>query len=264
MFQFRSIALAALAAVLCLSGDAFAQDQTRFVLKLNNELVASLRSYGSLRSQVPEKYRNKISFIELQYDETNEEEPIELGLPLNVSGENASLGLDEDLIGQVKGQPVRVPVSESSNNFSQIVLKYERPAMPSAMLGGSEDAPFFIRMDNSRVMAGEIAGFNEFSLKCKFGDVTIPMQQVAGIRFHIDNKDSAVVVMSNGDVLTGSPTVPAIELKTDWGQADIEPRFIQSLTTSPNSRFLQESGDFGTRYMLRMGTGVAPSEAPGP
>jgi hypothetical protein len=263
MFQFRSLVCATLFAALFLTGNSFAQDQTRFVLKLDNKLVGSLRSYGSLRSQVPEKYRNKISFIELQYDETNEEEPIELGLPISVSGENASLTLDEDLIGQVKGQPVRIPVKESGSDFSQIVLKYEAPVTPSPMLAGSETDTFFIRMTDAQVMAGNMDGFDSFSIKCKFGDINIPMDQIAGIRFKIDNKDSAVVVLTNGDTITGEPTVPAVELKTDWGQADIEPDFIQSLTTSANSRFLQETGDFGVRWRLQTGNSVAPGAAPG-
>lgn len=263
MFQSRSLICVAVIAALFLTSDSFAQDQTRFVLKLDSKLVGSLRSYGSLRSQVPEKYRNKISFIELQYEETNEEEPIELGIPISVSGENASLALDEDLIGQLKGQPVRIPVKQSGNDFSQIVLKYEAPVTPSPMLAGSEGDTFFIRMTDSQVMAGNMDGFDSFSLKSKFGDIDIPMDQVAGIRFQIDNKDSAVVVLTNGDTVTGLPTLPAVELKTDWGQADIEPEFIQSLTTSANSRFLQETGDFGVRWSLRTGNSVAPGVAPG-
>ena len=262
MFQSRSLFCAAIIGALLLTSDSFAQDQTRFVLKLDSKLVGSLRSYGSLRSQVPEKYRNKISFIELQYEETNEEEPIELGIPINVSGENASLALDEDLIGQVKGQPVRIPIKDAGSDFSQIVLKYEAPVSPSPMLAGSDEDTFFIRMKDAQVMAGNLDGFDSFSMKCKFGDINIPIDQVAGIRFRIDNDDSAVVVLTNGDNITGEPTVPAVELKTDWGQADIEPEFIQSLTTSANSRFLQETGDFGVRWSLRTGNSVAPGAAP--
>ena len=101
-------------------------------------------------------------------------------------------------------------------------------------------------------MQGTVDGFDEFGIDCKFGKVTIPMEHVAGIRFHADEDDNAVVVLTNGDSLTGTPTVAAISLKTSWGQADIEPEFMQSLTTSANATFSRETNpDFGSRWMLR-------------
>jgi len=263
MFQSRSLICAAVVAALFMSSDLFAQDGTRFVLKLDSKLVSSLRSYGSLRSEVPEANRNKINFIELHYKETEDEEPIELGIPINVSGKNASLTLDEDLIGQVKGQPVRIPLDGTRSDFAQIVLRYEAPVTPSPMLAGSDEDTYFIRMTDAQLMAGNLTDFDSLSMKTKFGDVTIPTNQVAGIRFQIDNQNSAVAVLTNGDTITGVPTIPAIELETDWGQADIETEFIQALTTSANSRFFQETGDFGVRWSLRTGNSVAPGAAPG-
>ena len=171
--------------------------------------------------------------------------------------------LDEDLIGQMKGQPVRIPVKGSQGGFSQIIIKYEAPVTPSPMLAGSNQDTYFIRLADAQLMAGNLNNFDTFSLKTKFGDVTIPTDQIAGIRFKIDNENSAVVILLNGDTLTGKPTIPAIELMTDWGQADIEPKFIQSLTTSSNSRFFQETGDFGVRWRLRTGNSIAPGTAPG-
>ena len=250
-----------LAAMLLGSSTATAQDQTRFVLKLDSKLISSLRSYGSLRSQVPEKSRNKISFVELQFDETKDEESIELGLPVLAAGENATIVLDEDLIGQVKGQPVRVPIDGSDANFSQIILRYEAPAI-STLMGGSEEDMHFIRMKDAKVMAGNVDGFDQLTLESSFGPVTIPMTEIAGIKFHSDSKDSAVAVLNNGDTVTGKPNVPTIMLETDWGKAEIEPEFIESLTTGSTARFLQETGDFGSRWSLRTGTSVAPGAAP--
>ena len=265
MFQSRSLIYAAAIVALFLTSESFAQDGngTRFVLKLDNKLVGSLRSFGSLRSAVPEENRNKINFLELQYMESEDEEPIELGIPITISGENASVTLDEDLIGQMKGQPVRIPVKESESDFAQIIIKYEAPVTPSPMLAGSDQDTYFIRLADAQLMAGNLNDFDNFSMKTKFGDVSIPTDQIAGIRFKIDNKNSAVAVLVNGDTITGQPTIPAIELVTDWGQADIEPKFIQSLTTSSNSRFFQETGDFGVRWRLRTGNSVAPGTAPG-
>ena len=158
---------------------------------------------------------------------------------------------------------MRIPVKESESDFAQIIIKYEAPVTPSPMLAGSDQDTYFIRLADAQLMAGNLNDFDNFSMKTKFGDVSIPTDQIAGIRFKIDNKNSAVAVLVNGDTITGQPTIPAIELVTDWGQADIEPKFIQSLTTSSNSRFFQETGDFGVRWRLRTGNSVAPGTAPG-
>ena len=84
------------------------------------------------------------------------------------------------------------------------------------------------------------------------------MDQVAGIKFHTDSDDSAVVILNNGDSITGVPTIPAIQLKTDWGQADIEPSKIDSLTTTANATFTQGNSDFGSRWNLSTGNSFAP------
>ena len=107
-------------------------------------------------------------------------------------------------------------------------------------------------------MAGGIDGFHRFEIETKFGKVSVPMDQVAGIKFHIDGKDSAVVVMDNGDTVTGVPSIPAVMLKTDWGQADIEPEFMNALTTTASARFVQENTDFGLRWQLKAGDAFAP------
>lgn len=262
MFNIRFLfSVLAMATLLATASHSHAQDQTRFVLKLDNKLISSLRSFGSLRSQVPEQHRNKISFVELQFDETKVGESIELGLPLQISADNASIVLDEDLIGQVKGQPIRVPVNKDQGEFSQIILQYEAPAV-SPMLSGSSEDTLFIRMKDAKVMAGNVEGLSELAIDTKFGNVSIPMSEIAGIKFHTDGNDSAVVVLNNGDSVTGTPTVSAVQLQTDWGKAEIQPEFIESVTTGASARFLQESGDFGTRWSLRTGTSIAPGAAP--
>ncbi len=249
------------AIVLCTAGNLIAQDQTRFVLKLDNDLVSSFRSYGSLRSAVPDKFNGKISFVELQFSDTKDNEPVELDLGIQINGENANIVLDDDAINSLKGQPVRVSVPADRNSFSQIVLMYDAPVATTPQLNGSGQPVdmFYIRLGNNRTMSGSIDGFDQFEIETRFGKVSMPMDQVAGIKFHTDTKDSAVVVMSNGDSVTGIPTIPAVKLKTDWGQADIEPKSIVSLTTTANARFSQSSGDFGSRWNLKTGNSIAPA-----
>lgn len=237
-----------------------AQDQTRFVLKLDEDLVASFKDYGSLRSAVPDKFREKISFVEIQYEATKDLEAIEMDLGLLINGDNANIVLDDASIEKLKAQPVRIPVSPEKNVFEQIVLMYDAPVAKTPMLNNSGQPAdmYYIKLGNNKTMSGTIDGFDEFQIATRFGKVSMPMDQVAGIKFHTDSDDSAVVVLNNGDTITGVPTIPAIQLKTDWGQADIAPKAIQALTTTKAAKFTQTNSDFGSRWTLNTGNSFAP------
>ena len=250
----------ALLCLFALSPAVQAQQGTVFILRLDNDLVSSFESYGSLRSNVPDIHKSKISFVELRF-EGSESDPVDVALPIQINGDSAQIALNNQLISRVKQQPIRVPVRKESNNFSQIVLLYDAPSTSEPVQmndGGNGEDMYFIRLANNKTMSGKIDGFEQFEITTRFGKVSMPMDQVAGIKFHTDVRDSCVVVMTNGDLITGVPAIKAVELQTDWGQADIEPKYIEALTTSPNATFAQDSTDFGLRWNLRTGNAVAP------
>ena len=262
MFRINSILTALLftAACLSLAATTSAQDQTRFVLKLDDKLINDFKEYGSLRSTVPDKFKEKISFVELQFEDTKQSQPVEMSWGLVINGNSANIVLDNAAIETLMGQPVRVAVPADKNTFTEIILQYDAPAGSTPILndtGGPSDS-FYIKLKDGGTMSGDIDGFDEFQIATRFGKVAMPMDQVAGIKFHTDNNDAAVVVLNNGDSITGTPTIPAIKLITDWGQADIEPSKIDSLTTTSNATFSQGNSDFGTRWNLSTGNSFAP------
>ena len=177
--------------------------------------------------------------------------------------------MDERLIERVQRGPIRIVVPPAKRAFNRVSLVYARgenediPSRPAEPILNSSGQPidlFYIRLKDAKSMAGGIDGFDRFEIATKFGKVSVPMDQVAGVKFHIDGKDSAVVVMDNGDTVTGVPTIPAVMLTTDWGQADIEPEFMNALTTTSNARFVQENTDFGLRWQLKAGDSFAPGQ----
>ncbi len=253
MFQ-KSTFLSAIIAVLVLSSSTFAQD--RYSLTLNNDYLTKLKNSGSLKSDVSESARNKIGFIELRYEDSKTTTPIELDVDVTRDGSDAIVILDNELIAKIKGQPVRIPVQE--NGFARVLLKYDAPAIatqPSQII--SEDL-VFVRLSDVKSLAGELDEISEITLTTKFGEVSIPMEQIAGIKLHTDEDDSAVVVFVDGDVLTGVPAIPMLNLSTDWGKAEVNPEAVQSITTTGNSKFSRSNTDFGTRWILRTGNSFAP------
>jgi len=251
--MFQKFILSAVVAVLVLSSSAIAQD--RYSMTLNNDYLTNLKSTGSLKSEVSEAARNKIGFIVLRYDDSKDKTPIELDIDVIRSGNDAIIILDNDLIAKIKGQPVRIPARE--NGFSRVLLKYDAPAVQPAAEIISEDI-LFVRLSDVKSLAGELDEISEITMTTKFGDVTIPMEHIAGIKLHTDEDDSAVVVMVDGDVLTGIPSLPTLQLGTDWGKAEINPEAVQSITTTSNSKFSRQNTDFGTRWTLKTGNSFAP------
>ena len=260
------------ALVVCVSSANRAtaqQDQTRFVLKLSDDLVFKLRDVGSLASNVRAEFRNRISLIEVQFGDAAGGQPENVNVDLEVANGTANVIMDERLIERVQRGPIRIIVPPAKRAFTRVSLVYARgegediPSRPAEPILNSSGQPidlYYIRLKDTKSMAGGIDGFDRFEIATKFGKVSVPMDQVAGVKFHIDGKDSAVVVMDNGDTVTGVPTIPAVMLKTDWGQADIEPEFMNALTTTANARFVQENTDFGLRWQLKAGDAFAPGQ----
>lgn len=253
MFNKTAPVIALLIAIT-MTTSAFAQD--RYSLTLSNEFISKLKEFGSLKSEVSADARDKIGVIELRFEDTKLATPVELDIDVNILGADAVIILDDELIAKIKGQPVRIPTAE--NGFARVLLKYDSPAMTSKSSVVMSDNTVFIRISDVKSIAGELEGLDAITMNCKFGEVTIPLDQIAGIQMHVDEKNSAVVVLNDGDSLTGVPEIPMLTLTTDWGTAEVLPESIKSITTTANSKFSRKNTDFGTRWELNTGNSYAP------
>jgi hypothetical protein len=262
--------LTAMCAVLSMLGVVQAQNEaTVYVLKLNESNISSLRSSGNpLRSTIPEANRGKINAIVIGTAENPNAAAIRLDGKIEFSGNDAVVKMDDAMLDEIRKQPVRLDAGK--NSFGQVLIRYQpafdqltetsRVAAEDASVDTSKtetggNAPdqkmFFVSLDDNETLRGEINGLDAFKIKCGFGEITVPLDQVSGIRFHTDPSDSAVVVLKNGDSLTGIPIVDAIKITTFWGHAEVVPEHMQSITTRENASFAQETTDFGTRWELR-------------
>ncbi len=250
----KTAPIIALLIAITMTTSALAQD--RYSLTLSNEFISKLKEFGSLKSEVSESARDKIGVIELRFEDTKSATPVELDIDVNILGEDAVIVLDEGLIAKIKGQPVRIPTDQ--NGFSRVLLKYDSPAMINESAVVMSDNTVFIRLSDVKSIAGELEDLDSITMTCKFGEITIPLEQIAGIQMHVDENNSAVAVLSNGDSITGVPDVPMLTLTTDWGTAEVLPEAIKSITTTANSKFSRKNTDFGTRWELNTGNSFAP------
>lgn len=254
MNYIRNLIFVAVAASMLCTTTAFAQ--TRYTLTLNKQFIDTLQNSGSLKSEVPASNRKKIAFVEIRYDETKSNDHVNLDVAIRRQGDDAIIVLDDETIAKIKGQPIRIAVQD--NGFSRVLLKYDTPAISPQQSSVISEETVFIRLSDVNSLAGELDNLETVKLECKFGSISIPMDQIAGIRLHTDADDSAVVVLNNGDVITGVPELSLMKLTTDWGKAEVEPDSIESITTTQGGKFSRQNTDFGSRWTLKTGNSLAP------
>lgn len=239
---------------IAMTSSAIAQD--RYSLTLSNDFISKLKEFGSLKSEVSPSARDKIAIIELRFNDTKSEIPVDLEVDVTRDASDAVIVLDEDLIAKIKGQPIRIPVQE--NGFSRVLLKYDSPVLMNKSAMIINDNTVFVRLSDVKSMAGELSDLESIDVVCKFGKINLPLDQIAGIQMHTDAKNSAVIVLNNGDSLTGVPSLPTLTLMTDWGKAEILPDAVQAITTTASSKFIRKNTNFGTRWTLKTGNSFAP------
>ena len=104
------------------------------------------------------------------------------------------------------------------------------PSPPVFAPPGAEHAvesqliPAKLELNDGTLLTGEITSDNPLTGSALFGPIAIPMGQIRGLDWQAKSEEDeperkATVVLTNGDSLTVSVTIPTIQLKTTWGHA---------------------------------------------
>lgn len=257
-----------LSLVLLHSGNQiFAQSDTResnsrYVLTLNDRHVESLRSLGSVQSrELDADVQGEIAVIQIQFSESATDQAVIAEAETDVQGNACQILLNDSLIELARQQPIRINVPANST-FGRVFLRYENQTVPPTdpnsapqsipdITGGLDlFAGHYVTLAGNQTLSGQIDLSNTIKFDTKFGEIDISIGQIEGLRFHVDGEDSAIIVLKNGDSITGKPQFNAIELTTDWGRAELETVFVESITTSSQAIFQQNSSGVGPRWQL--------------
>ncbi|QEG21119.1 hypothetical protein [Mariniblastus fucicola] len=254
--KLTSVVSSAILIVLGLASAVSAQDNSSYPLVLSTSNLDAMVQGRLLTSPVKAEKQNSIENIIVSYEATKGNAPVELNVDMTYSNGKVDVIVDSNLLAKIKGQPVVFEITQRP--VTEVVLKYDAPPASDPIISGVVEGAVFVRLSDTKRMAGKVEGLTEFKLKTAFGEVTVPMSEIAGIKFHTSSDDKAVVIMNNGDSVTGIPDITAVELTTDWGKADIDPEFIQSITSTSGAKFRQDNTDFGVRWILNTGNSLAP------
>lgn len=100
------------------------------------------------------------------------------------------------------------------------------------------------------IITGTLLDSNSVSIKTAFGEASLPLSEVAGIRFPAADDTSTTVVMLNGDSITGATDLKFIEVETTWGSAKINGQSIGNMLFVPGLAWKATEALGGRRWML--------------
>ena len=125
-------------------------------------------------------------------------------------------------------------------------------------MGGPADGKIFVKVTRNRELSGAAIDLDTIKFKSEFGEVTIPMAKIAGIKLNANDDGDAVVALKNGDLVTGGISLDTVSLKTAWGKAHIKLDQIETIMSDSGSRFFAESNSGKKGWRFSTGTAVAP------
>ncbi len=99
-------------------------------------------------------------------------------------------------------------------------------------------------------LEGTLTDTTQLQMQTSFGTASIPLSEVAGIKFASAEEATTTVVMLNGDSITGATDVKLITVETEWGTASINGPSVASMMFVPGLEWSPSTGLNGRRWSL--------------
>lgn len=124
--------------------------------------------------------------------------------------------------------------------------------------------PLSVAIDllSSTKLNGTLTDTTTLEMRTSFGTASIPLSEVAGIRFASADDATTTVVMLNGDSITGATDVKLVTVETEWGMATINGPNIASIMFVPGLSWNPTAGLNGKRWNLANAKSSSSKSAP--
>lgn len=100
------------------------------------------------------------------------------------------------------------------------------------------------------IITGTLIDSTAISIKTAFGEASLPLSEVAGIRFPAADDSGTTVVMLNGDSISGVTNLKFINVETTWGSAKINGQSIGNMLFVPGLTWKSTESLGGRRWIL--------------
>lgn len=155
------------------------------------------------------------------------------------------------------------PVLAQDNQPAKVTVK--KPALPVAKAAPVGDAPRLrplsvtVNLAKSTQIRGALTDATSIEMKTSFGQVTLPLSEVAGIRMADESTATTTVVLHNGDSVTGATDFSRLTVETEWGVATINGSNVSNILFVPGLKWDSQSGLNGVRWSLVEANSAKPA-----
>ena len=108
-----------------------------------------------------------------------------------------------------------------------------------------------VKLRGDMELSGTPADLDVVPVNSLFGEAKLPLHTVAGIRFAQNADEQTVIVLQNGDVITGEPNLETIKVVSEWGEANINMSYIESITFRSDLAWAPVNTGSGQRWRLQ-------------
>ncbi|MEZ6089168.1 MAG: hypothetical protein R3C05_14295 [Pirellulaceae bacterium] len=133
----------------------------------------------------------------------------------------------------------------------------QKPALPIAKATPVDDVkgvrPLSVTVtliDGKTQIKGALVDTTSIDIKTSFGQATLPLSEVAGIRMADNSTPTTTAVMHSGDSITGASDIQRLTVETEWGMANINGGNVSSILFVPGLKWTSQSGLNGARWAL--------------
>ncbi|MCA9083571.1 MAG: hypothetical protein KDA81_05930 [Planctomycetaceae bacterium] len=148
-----------------------------------------------------------------------------------------------------------VPADEKSEKTAEAVAIAAPPAAkgseaPKAPAVTVRPLAVTVELTSGTKLQGTLMETSELPMRTAFGQATIPLAEVAGIKLASEGNATTTVVMHNGDSITGATELNRLLVETEWGKADITGSSISAVLFAQGLQWTSSAGLNGTRWTL--------------
>ncbi len=153
-------------------------------------------------------------------------------------GANASILVAQD--GEATATAVRTPAA-SVTKMAPLTVTVE-------LMGGQK-------------ITGTLTEVTLLPIRTAFGEASVPLSEVAGVKLATGEDTSTTIILKNGDSITGATDLKVVSVDTEWGSAKINGSSITSLLLLPDLKWNASIGLSGKRWSLVDGKSVTAGQS---
>lgn len=130
--------------------------------------------------------------------------------------------------------------------------RVQQPATPSTANADdiSKSGTMKLTLKQGLKLEGVPVDLENVKVNTLFGEASIPIHTIAGIRFAQAPDEQNTVVLMNGDALTGELSLTEVKFASEWGEAKVHAAYLVSIVFRPDFAWSEVSTPSGKRWRL--------------